>query len=103
MIRRMFHQDPAHRLQVISTMKQYSTTAASLKVQVIKIKADVNQINAQITSILNSNPTLLNPLTQIYTSINNQIDSVIGSIHENMDVSDLKILVESKIISIGWT
>lgn len=97
--------DPNHRLQVISQNEQNKLNSKNLKVQLINIQSTINQIRAQINQIVASNPGIspnFNQINTAYQNIENQIATLLGSIRDDLDLTDLKINIESKLEFIGW-
>lgn len=101
LIKRTLLQDPGHRLQVINSMKQYSINSSNLKSQLIQLKTNATQLNAQVTNLLGTNPNL-NQVLPVLNNINGQIDGLISSISDDLDITDLKIVVETIVKRIGW-
>jgi ClpP class serine protease len=104
-IKRTLVPDSNHRLQVISQNEQNKLNMRNLKAQLINIQTNINHLRQQITQIIATNAALAPNLTQINTSyqnIENQIVNIQSNIKDELNLSDLKMNFESKLVFIGW-
>lgn len=104
-IRRTLIADSNLRLPVIAQNEQNKQNIRNLKAQLINLQANINQIRQQITQLIATNPALAPNLNQINTSyqnIENQIVTLQSTIKDELNLSDLKMNFESKLVFIGW-
>ena len=102
-IKKILAQDYNHRLQVAAAMSQYSINAANLKTQISQIRLNASQVAAQITSFIQQGNQQFAGILSNLQAIENQTSTLINSIANDLDITDLQILYEGLIQKIGWS
>jgi hypothetical protein len=97
LIRKTLVPDVNHRLQVLGATNQYVINAGNLKNQLAQIVAALGNINMQIAG----NPPL-QPIFDTNQQIVNTLSQMVGQVPNSMDISELLINIETKILEIGW-
>ncbi len=96
--------DPNFRLQVISLNEQNRNTFRNLRTQLIQLQANFAQFSAQILQMLQQSPQNANlqNLNNSCVTIDRNINSLLTSIPDSINIEDLKRQFEFETQSIEW-
>lgn len=100
LIKRALLQDYGLRLQVLGMESQFAVNSGNLKIQIGNIIANLANLHAQVVA----NPAIAGPMAPLLVHLQNAIGGLtqITGAPNKLDTSDLKPIVEAKVLEIKW-